>query len=107
MALRRQELGDGLAKILQVDGLGQEAGAFRVGDLAEDLVGGSLAAGQGDRLLGPARAAIEHGAFRRPASRVAVVSAMLGDDVGLVGGLVLFGERFGEVDGAGAAETRA
>jgi hypothetical protein len=32
---------------------------------------------------------------------------MLGDDVGLVGGLVLFGERFGEVDGAGAAETRA
>jgi glucokinase len=71
------------------------------------VVGGSLAAGQGDRLLGPARAAIEHGAFRRPASRVAVVSAMLGDDVGLVGGLVLFGERFGEVDGAGAAETRA
>jgi glucokinase len=69
------------------------------------VVGGSLAAGQGERLLGPARLAIEHGAFRRPAARVTVVPAVLGDDVGLVGGLVLFGERFGAADSAAAAGT--
>lgn len=69
------------------------------------VVGGSLARGQGERLLQPARSAIEHGAFRRPASRVAVVPAVLGDDVGLVGGLVLFGERFGGSNWAGAPET--
>jgi glucokinase len=57
------------------------------------VVGGSLAAGQGERLLGPARAAVERGAFRRPASRVAIVPASLGDDVGLVGALVLVRER--------------
>jgi glucokinase len=57
------------------------------------VVGGSLAAGQGERLLGPARAAVERGAFRRPGSRVEIVPASLGDDVGLVGGLVLFRER--------------
>lgn len=57
------------------------------------VVGGSLAAGQGERLLGPARAAVARGAFRRPAARVAIVPASLGDDVGLVGALVLFEER--------------
>jgi glucokinase len=57
------------------------------------VVGGSLAAGQGERLLGPARAAVEGGAFRRPASRVAIVPALLGDDVGLIGALVLFEGR--------------
>ncbi len=57
------------------------------------VVGGSLAAGQGERLLGPARAAVARGAFRRPGSRVAIVPASLGDDVGLVGALVLFRER--------------
>lgn len=66
------------------------------------VVGGSLAAGQGDRLLGPARAAVERGAFRRPASRVEIVPAALGDDVGLVGALVLFRER----EAALAEETR-
>jgi glucokinase len=69
------------------------------------VVGGSLAAGQGERLLGPARLAIEGGAFRRPAARVAVVPAVLGDDVGLVGGLVLFGERFGAADRTAAVGT--
>jgi glucokinase len=62
------------------------------------VVGGSLAAGQGERLLGPARAAIERGAFRRPAARVAIVPASLGDDVGLVGARVLFEERMTSVD---------
>jgi len=57
------------------------------------VVGGSVAAGQGDRLLGPARAAVAQGAFHRPASRVAIVPAALGDDVGLVGARVLFEAR--------------
>ncbi len=57
------------------------------------VVGGGLAAGQGERLLGPARAAVERGAFRAPAARVAIVPASLGDDVGLVGARVLFEER--------------
>jgi glucokinase len=57
------------------------------------VVGGSVAAGQGDRLLGPARDAVAALAFRRPAARARIVPAMLGDDVGLVGGLVLVEER--------------
>jgi glucokinase len=106
-----EDAGDAVACRIMEDG--REAFAAALVSLTDVfnptliVVGGSLAAGQGDRLLGPARAAIEHGAFRRPASRVTVVPAMLGDDVGLVGGLVLFCERFGEADGAGAAETRA
>lgn len=67
------------------------------------VVGGSLAVGQGERLLGPARAAIALGAFRRQAERVRIVPAALGDDVGLVGALVLVGERLGEAGRAGAA----
>lgn len=66
------------------------------------VVGGSLAVGQGERLLGPARAAIALGAFRRQAERVRIVPAALGDDVGLVGALVLVGERLGEAGRAGA-----
>jgi glucokinase len=70
------------------------------------VVGGSLAAGQGERLLGPARAAIARGAFRRPAARVAIVPAALGDDVGLVGALVLFEERrAGDAGGAAAGPS--
>jgi glucokinase len=53
------------------------------------VVGGGLAMGQGDRLLGPAREAIKRLAFRRQAERVEVVPAQLGDDVGLIGGLSL------------------
>jgi glucokinase len=59
------------------------------------VVGGSVAVGQGDRLLGPARAAVAAMAFRRPAARARIVPAALGDDVGLVGGLVLVEERLG------------
>ncbi len=46
-------------------------------------------------------------AWRVSASGIAreVVPATLGDDVGLVGGLVLFGERIGGADGAVAAEA--
>lgn len=61
------------------------------------VVGGSVAVGQGERLLGPARAAVAAGAFRRPGARVRIVPAALGDDVGLVGGLVLVEERLAAI----------
>ena len=57
------------------------------------VVGGSIARGQGDRLLGPARDLVAREAFRAPAARVRIVPAALGDDVGLVGGLVLVHTR--------------
>ncbi len=57
------------------------------------VVGGSLARGQGDRWLDPAREAVAHRAFRIPAARVRIVPATLGDDVGLVGGLELVHAR--------------
>jgi glucokinase len=53
------------------------------------VVGGSLARGQGERWLAPAREAVAERAFRVPAGRVRIVPAALGDDVGLVGGLEL------------------
>ena len=53
------------------------------------VVGGGIAIGQGERLLGPARQAVEQLAFRRQAARVEVVPAQLGDDVGLIGALSL------------------
>jgi hypothetical protein len=49
------------------------------------VVGGGLARGQGERLLGPAREAVERWAFSIPRRRVRIVEAALGDDVGLVG----------------------
>jgi glucokinase len=57
------------------------------------VVGGSLARGQGDRWLAPAREAVATRAFRIPARRVRIVPAALGDDVGLVGGLELVHRR--------------
>jgi glucokinase len=57
------------------------------------VVGGSLAAAQGERLLGPARAAVEQTAFRIPRQRVRIVPATLGDDVGLVGAVPLLALR--------------
>jgi glucokinase len=57
------------------------------------VVGGSLAAGLGDRLLAPARDAVARLAFRMPARRVRIVPSKLGDDVGLTGASVLVGER--------------
>jgi glucokinase len=53
------------------------------------VVGGGIAIGQGDRLLQPAREAVEQLAFRRQAARVEIVPAQLGDDVGLIGSLSL------------------
>jgi glucokinase len=49
------------------------------------VVGGALAAGQGDRWLEPARDEVRHFALRTPAARVRIVPAALGDDVGLIG----------------------
>jgi glucokinase len=53
------------------------------------VVGGGIAIGQGDRLLQPAREAVERLSFRRQAGRVDIVPARLGDDVGLIGALSL------------------
>ena len=53
------------------------------------VVGGAIAVAEGERLLGPARAAVETTAFRIPRQRVAIVPAALGDDVGLVGAVPL------------------
>ena len=53
------------------------------------VVGGSIASGQGDRLLGPARSAVRDHAYRRQAQRVEIVPSALGDDVGLIGALSL------------------
>jgi glucokinase len=50
------------------------------------VVGGAISDGQGERLLGPARAEVARTAFRAPRSRVQIVHAELGADVGLAGG---------------------
>jgi glucokinase len=60
------------------------------------VVGGSIAAHQGDRLLGPARAEVAATAFKTPRSRVQIVSAELGDDVGLAGCHPLVISRLGD-----------
>ncbi|TAJ99994.1 MAG: ROK family protein [Chloroflexota bacterium] len=57
------------------------------------VVGGGLAAAEGERLLGPARNAVRETAFRIPGARVEIVPAALGDDVGLVGAVPLLALR--------------
>ena len=57
------------------------------------IVGGGVAGGQGERLLGPARDAVSRFAFRVPAARVEIVLAELGDDVGLCGAIPLIESR--------------
>ncbi|HVM29685.1 MAG TPA: ROK family protein [Candidatus Limnocylindrales bacterium] len=57
------------------------------------VVGGGVAIGQGERLLGPAREAVARYAFREQARQVEIVPAALGDDVGLLGAAVLVEER--------------
>jgi glucokinase len=57
------------------------------------VVGGSVAQGQGERLLGPARARVAAEAFQVQAARVRIVPASLGDDVGLIGAVALVGSR--------------
>lgn len=49
------------------------------------VVGGGIAMAWGDRLLDPAREAVERTGFRLQARRVRIVPAQLGDDVGLIG----------------------
>ena len=53
------------------------------------IVGGGVAIGQGDRLLGPVREAVRTLSFARQGARVEIVPAQLGDDVGLIGALSL------------------
>jgi glucokinase len=101
---RAEEAGDPVAA--RIMGYARDAFAASCVSLADVfnpsliVVGGSLAVGQGDRLLGPARAAIASGAFRRQAERVRIVPAALGDDVGLVGASVLVAERLGDANRA-------
>jgi len=57
------------------------------------VVGGSLGRAQGERWLGPARAAVHQRSFGIPAARVRIVEAALGDDVGLVGAIPLVAGR--------------
>jgi glucokinase len=60
------------------------------------VVGGTVAERQGERWLEPARAAVSSTGFRAPASRVRIVAAELGADVGLVGAWPLVEERHGD-----------
>ena len=60
------------------------------------VVGGTVADRQGERWLEPARAAVSSTGFRAPASRVRIVAAELGADVGLVGAWPLVEERHGD-----------
>ena len=60
------------------------------------VVGGAIADAQGDRLLGPAREEVATTAFRTPRSRVRIVAAELGGDVGLAGCHPLVTARLGE-----------
>lgn len=53
------------------------------------VIGGSIAQGQGERLLGPIRDAVAANGFRIPRARVRIVRAELGDDVGLLGAVPL------------------
>jgi glucokinase len=60
------------------------------------VVGGAISDSQGERLLGPARAEVAATAFRTPRSRVQIVRAELGADVGLAGGHPLVIARLGD-----------
>lgn len=53
------------------------------------IVGGGIAAAEGERMLGPARAAVARTAFKIQARRARIVEPRLGDDVSLVGALIL------------------
>jgi glucokinase len=60
------------------------------------VVGGSISDAQGDRLLEPARREVAATAFKTPRSRVQIVSAALGGDVGLAGCHPLVIARLGD-----------
>jgi glucokinase len=94
-----EDAGDAVAAGIMADA--REAFALACVSLADIfdpeliVVGGSVAVGQGERLLGPAREAVSTLAFRRPAARARIVAAALGDDVGLTGAAELVRERLG------------
>jgi glucokinase len=70
-------------------------GFVNVFNPARIVVGGAIAAAQGERLLAPARDEVRRFAFRLPAERVSIVAAGLGDDVGLAGAVPLVAARLG------------
>ncbi len=72
------------------------AGLVNVFNPSRIVVGGSIADGQGERLLGPAREEIARSAFRTPASRVRLLAAALGPDVSVVGAQPLVTARLGD-----------
>jgi glucokinase len=53
------------------------------------IIGGGIAAAEGERMLGPARTAVAETAFKVQARRARIVEPRLGDDVSLVGALIL------------------
>ena len=53
------------------------------------IIGGGIAAAEGERMLGRAREAVVQTAFKVQARRVRIVEPALGDDVSLVGALIL------------------
>ena len=69
------------------------------------VVGGAISDAQGERLLGPARAEVAATAFRTPRSRVQIVKAELGADVGLAGGHPLVIARLGDPAWRGGRAT--
>jgi glucokinase len=69
------------------------------------VVGGAIADAQGERLLGPARAEVAATAFRTPRSRVQIVPAELGADVGLAGAHPLVIARLGDPAWRGGRAT--
>jgi glucokinase len=70
------------------------------------VVGGAIADAQGERLLGPARAEVAATAFRTPRSRVQIVPAELGADVGLAGAHPLVIARLGDPAWRGGRATQ-
>jgi glucokinase len=70
------------------------------------VVGGGVARAEGERLLGPARAAIAREALAPAAAAVELVPAALGDDVGLIGCLELVtGGGQGTLDSEGSCRS--
>jgi glucokinase len=69
------------------------------------VVGGSISDAQGARLLYPARAEVAATAFKTPGSRVQIVQAELGADVGLAGCHPLVIARLGDPSWRGGRPT--
>jgi glucokinase len=70
------------------------------------VIGGSIAVAEGERLLGPIRAAIASEAFEVLARHVTVVPAALGGDVSLAGAQPLVMSRLGQSETPPTVSTR-